>query len=770
MAGPNSVPRSGRIPWPGTLLLVAVLAPCAATPAGAQPGPHPEPDRVRAELGAVCQRLQASDNPYFGARAALVLESRLAGAGSAGERISILGPLGLELLRLGRLDEAVERLESALALVDQIPPEARGWVRTRLQQSLGLIHLQRAEDRNCLGMRTPASCILPILPEAVHMHPEDAGRAAEYFQATLGGTGDGAAAPEHARIAARWLLGIARMLDGSYPESVPPELRLPEGALSSPEPFPRWIDVAGPLGVAGEPGLSGGAVMDDLDGDGHLDLVSTSWDPCAPMRAYRGDGRGGFQEVSGTWALDSQLGGLNLVHADHDGDGDLDLLVLRGAWMGEDGRIRNSLLRNDLDAAAGRFVDVTAAAGLAYPAYPTQTAAWADYDGDGDLDLYVGNEASTQSTRPSTLSTHTGRPYPSQLFRNRGPGPEMGTFENVTRAAGVENLRFAKGVTWGDYDGDGDPDLYVSNIGANRLYRNRGDGTFEDVASGLGVTSPEDSSFATWFFDHDQDGDLDIYAGRYSAPVDMVLASYLGEEVPAGYAPVVYRNDRDAAGTGGFTDVSAELGLTRPLLPMGANFGDLDGDGFPDLHLGTGVPDFHAVMPNVTYRNAPGGPPETGGRRFVDVTFAGGFGNLQKGHGVAFGDFDRDGDQDLFQQLGGAFPYDDSPNALMENPGFDHAWIGVRLAGTRANRAALGARLRARVRAGDELRTVHAVVGSGGSFGGSSLVQTVGLGDADDLLSLAVAWPGSGTRQRFEGLEPGRYYWIEETPLTSTED
>jgi hypothetical protein len=158
----------------------------------------------------------------------------------------------------------------------------------------------------------------------------------------------------------------------------------------------------------------------------------------------------------------------------------------------------------------------------------------------------------------------------------------------------------------------------------------------------------------------------------------------------------------------------------------------------------------------------------------VDITFAGGFGNLQKGHGVAFGDYDRDGDLDLFQQLGGAFPYDASPNALMENPGPTRsagpggtgtAWIGLRLVGDRANRSALGARITARVRAGETVRSVHAVVGSGGSFGGSSLAQTLGLGDADDLLSLAVAWPGSGTRQRFEGLDPERYYRIEETPI-----
>ncbi|HSL83724.1 MAG TPA: FG-GAP-like repeat-containing protein, partial [Thermoanaerobaculia bacterium] len=617
---------------------------------------------------------------------------------------------------------------------------------------LAMVHLQRAEDQNCLGMRTAASCILPIAPEAVHHHPEEARRAGDLFARAL------ELAPDD--VGARWLLALARMLEGRYPEGVPEPLRLPEEALRPEAPFPRWIDVAGTLGVAATD-LSGGAVMDDFDGDGWLDLVSTSWDPCAPMKAFRNDGRGGFEDVTRAWGLDVQLGGLNLVHADYDGDGDLDLLVLRGAWLGGDGLIRNSLLRNDLAGPSGRFVDVTVAAGLAYPAYPTQTAAWADYDGDGDLDLYVGNESPIGSTRPTTLSGRTGRSFPSQLFENRGDG----TFVDVARRAGVANLRFAKGVAWGDYDGDGHPDLYVSNIGPNRLYRNLGPDaggvvTFTDVAPETGTAEPAGGSFATWFFDYDQDGDLDLWVGRYDAPVETVLGSYLGLPASggaeaaggpgAGETPVVYRNDG-----GRFTDASAELGLTRPLLPMGANFGDLDNDGFPDVYLGTGVPDFAALMPNVMYRN-------DGGRRFVDVTFAGGFGQLQKGHGIAFGDFDRDGDQDLFQQLGGAYPYDEAPNALYENPGSDHAWIAVELAGARANRFGVGARIEARVRAGGEVRSVHAVAGSSGSFGGSSLVQEMGLGPADELLSLGISWPGAGARQRFEGLPLRRYYRVEE--------
>src|SRR5262249_3659344 len=158
----------------------------------------------------------------------------------------------------------------------------------------------------------------------------------------------------------------------------------------------------------------------------------------------------------------------------------------------------------------------TRAAHLDLPAYPTQTAAWGDYDNDGDLDLFVGNEESAY--------TKDGTPYPCQLFRNNGDG----TFTDVAPAAGVVNMRPAKGAAWGDYYNDGLLDLYVSNIGPNRLYHNKGDGTFEDVAAALGVTEPSDRSFACWFWDYDNDGWLDLWVGGYRTDTSALTAFTLG--------------------------------------------------------------------------------------------------------------------------------------------------------------------------------------------------------------------------------------------------
>lgn len=695
---------------------------------------YPTPAETRAEFESVCRRLTEGENAYFGRAVVGRLEERLQEAKEDPlVRFLLRGRLGFELIRLGDLEDAIARLDEAVEFSRSGGAEGDRNYHRLVRSHLATAHLQLAEDQNCVAHHTAASCILPIAAEGVHSLPEHARRAGDVYLEL--------AREDPADYQARWLLNLARMVSGDHPEGVPEALRLPPGALASDAEFARWRDSAPQLGVNAFD-LSGGAVMDDFDGDGFLDLISSSWDPCEPLKAFRNDGNGGFEDVSREWGLDGQLGGLNLVHADYDGDGGLDLLVLRGAWLGDEGRIRNSLLRNDLDGETGRFLDVTAAAGLAHPAYPTQTAAWADYDGDGDLDLYVGNEATASSTDPLQLFGQSGNPYPSQLFRNNGNG----TFTDVARQAGVDNRRFAKGVAWGDFDDDGPPDLFVSNIGPNRLYRNNGDGTFRDVAEDAGVVEPANGTFTSWFFDYDNDGDLDLFVGPYSTPAPQVFASYFGKPVAEGHA-VLYRNDG-----GRFTDVSEEVGFRRPLLVMGANYGDLDNDGWPDLYLGTGVPDYEALMPNVMYRN-------DRGRRFQDITFAGGFGHLQKGHGVAFGDLDNDGDQDLFQQLGGAFPFDAYGNALYENPVTDGRWITLRLHGRKANRFGVGARIEVVVEVEDGgRRSVHAVAGSGGSFGGSSMQQEIGLGRAERIDSLVIVWPGSGSRQVYRQVELDRAY------------
>ena len=192
---------------------------------------------------------------------------------------------------------------------------------------------------------------------------------------------------------------------------------------------------------------------------------------------------------------------------------------------------------------------------------------------------------------------------------------------------------------------------------------------------------------------------------------------------------------------------------------MGSNFGDLDNDGFPDFYLGTGYPNYEALIPNLMYRNR-------GGDGFSDVTTNGGFGHLQKGHGVAFADFDNDGDQDVFEELGGAFPGDAFANALFENPGFDNHWIKLKLVGVESNRSAVGARIRLEITEDSKTRSVFKHVNTGGSFGSNPLRREVGLGYASKIDVLEVFWPTTGKTQRFEDVDVDQLIEITEGQAT----
>ena len=176
---------------------------------------------------------------------------------------------------------------------------------------------------------------------------------------------------------------------------------------------------------------------------------------------------------------------------------------------------------------------------------------------------------------------------------------------------------------------------------------------------------------------------------------------------------------------------------------MGANFGDLDNDGYLDFYLGTGYPDYEALSPNVMYRNV-------NGESFADITTASGLGHLQKGHAIAFADLDNDGDQDIFEQMGGILPGDRYNDALFENPGFDNHWIAIRLVGTSSNRSAIGASIHVLVEQGDGNRSIYRHVTSGGSFGSNPLRQNIGLGQASGINRLEIKWPTSGLTQTFE--------------------
>ncbi len=666
------------------------------------------------DLASYAALLADSGDPYFGTRQLDYLLKQYDDPTFDTDtwRVSTLEQLAFHRLRFGEVDEAIRLLSEALGIADP-----GGFARSEILEDLAVAYMKRGELQNCVSPEGRLVCALPLDPDHSHEDKSSATKALDILESLL------EMDPESVRH--RWLLNIAHMALGTYPNNVPTKYLIPPETFAPDYELGRFEEVAADIGIYAVD-LAGGAIVEDFDNDGLLDIMTSTWDPAGGLKYYRNEGDGRFSARSDAAGLSGQLGGLNITQADYDNDGWVDLLVTRGGWLLSRGQMRMSLLRNE---GGGSFTDVTRAVGLGPPDYPSQTAAWADYDNDGDLDLFSCSES-----MPESFEVGAAIVFPSRLFRNDGGR----SFTDVSNAAGVTNLRYCKGSAWGDYDNDGDPDLYVSNYaGENRLYRNDGDGSLTDVAPELGLTEPLES-FATWFWDYDNDSWLDIFVAGYASDMELVAKDYLG--IPNdGARPRLYRND----GAGGFEDVTEEAGLYRVSQAMGANFGDMDNDGFPDFYLGTGFPSFDALAPNVAYRN-------NGGKSFSDVTFSVGLGHIQKGHGIAFGDLDRDGDQDIFMQVGGFYPSDGFLNALYVNPGHGNRWLSARLVGVESNRSAIGARIKVTVLEDGARRDIHAVVGSGGSFGASSLEQEIGLGAADALESLEVYWPTSGTRQTFE--------------------
>jgi len=203
-----------------------------------------------------------------------------------------------------------------------------------------------------------------------------------------------------------------------------------------------------------------------------------------------------------------------------------------------------------------------------------------------------------------------------------------------------------------------------------------------------------------------------------------------------------------------FTDVSKVSGLSKTVFAMGSNFGDIDNDGFLDMYLGTGNPDYKSLTPNKLFRNM-------GTGTFADVTVSGRVGNLQKGHGVALNDLDNDGDTDIFIEVGGAFVGDAFNNSLYLNPGQNNnRWIKMQLEGTESNRSAIGTKVKVSFKENGVSRSVYRTLNSGGSFGASALRMEIGVGQATIIDQIEITWPKSQKKKVFKNVQPNQFIKI----------
>ncbi len=489
----------------------------------------------------------------------------------------------------------------------------------------------------------------------------------------------------------------------------------------------RFTDVARNLGVAKRDG-AGPSAWGDIDGDGDLDLLAQGCDTY--LAFYRNDGTR-FVDISREAGLEDVDSGFSGNFVDYDNDGDLDLYIARSGWSGPG---PNALYRND----GGRFTDVSATSG-ANDGGSGFVSLWGDTDNDGDLDLFVANGIAGDGSS----NAH---------YRNEGNG----TFVETTHEAGLQFTLGTVGAAFGDCDLDGDLDLFVTGFETpNALYRNRGDGTFVDVARASNVAgSGALRGYVSFFFDYDNDGDLDLLTtclAGFQESLEGQRVGYLPPDDPAYPTPKLYRNEGPTEGWH-FTDVSYEAGFIYAHGVMGGNVGDVDNDGYLDVYFGTGDPDLGRLEPNRFYRN-------NGNGTFTDLTEYAGMGHLGKGHGITFADYDEDGDLDVYAPQGGWYHGDLFENALYRNDaGNQNRWLRVVLQGQRSNRFGVGAKLRLTV--GD--RTLFREVPGSVGFGSTDPYAIhFGLRDADRATRLEVVWP-NGTVQVVENLRAGQIVNVEE--------
>jgi hypothetical protein len=694
---------------------------------------QPESNRRMVELLAkITREGDPLRNPYRNHEQVTKLRALEAKTIDRAELFRIRMRLAWALLDSGMPDEALKQYEVIQQMMEEqhVPPEARrepDWLTFK-----AVCYLRVGLNENCFPRHNADSCMFPIHGQGIHQLTQGSRAAIATLTELLEKyPGD---------LRARWMLNIAYMTLGEHPAKVPPQWLIDPKFFASDYDIKHFRDVAPDVGLDVDD-MAGGVVLEDFDNDGFLDVMASASGVYSQLRLFHNNGDGSFTERTEEAGLLGLTGGLNMIQADYNNDGLIDVLVLRGAWYGTEGHYPFSLLRNNGDFT---FTDVTEEMGL-LRFHPVHSAVWFDYNGDGWLDLFIAYE-----------SRHEDR-KPCELFRNNGDG----TFTECAAEHGLNLVAFFKAVVSADYNNDGRPDLFLSRLdGPKILLRNDGPAgadtsarapwRFTNVAEAAGVTEPP-ISFPCWFWDYNNDGWPDIFVSGFRIhDVGDIAAQYLG--LPqAGQRPKLYRNNGD----GTFTDVTKECGLDQVFLTMGSNFGDLDNDGWLDFYLGTGNPDLGTLIPHRMFRN-------DRGLRFQDVTTSGGFGQLQKGHAIAFGDINNDGTQDIYSVVGGAVEGDHYYNQLFANPGHGNHWLKLKLVGVKTNRAAIGARIKVVVQTDEGERSIHRIVGSGGSFGASPLRQEIGLGQARAVQRVEIFWPVTNFTQVVTGLEIDAFYHITE--------
>ncbi len=523
-------------------------------------------------------------------------------------------------------------------------------------------------------------------------------------------------------------------------------------------PTVRFTDVTSSAGIhfihnAGKTGrkylpetVGSGAAFIDADGDGWADILlinGKDWAPAGRKTTcalYKNNRNGTFTDVTAGSGLDVEIYGIGVAVGDFDNDGldDIYITALDG----------DRLFHNE---GGGKFKDVTKPSGIRNASFGV-SAAWFDYDRDGKLDLFVANyvqwtqkgdiRCSLDGSAKSYCTPESYKGTESRLYHNLGNGH----FEDVTAKAGLADpTSKSLGVTVIDYDGDGWPDLFVTNdTQPNKLYHNNQNGKFSEVGVAAGVAFGDDGgargAMGTDWADYDRSGRPHLLVGNFS---NQMLGLYHNE------------------GNGLFVDQAPRSPVGRDSLlslTFGAFFFDYDLDGYPDILAANGhiEEEIGRVMPKIGYKEPPLLFHNVGGKRFENVSAKVGeaFTVPMVARGAVFGDYDHDGDLDVL------FSTNSGPARLLRNDGGNrNHWLNVKTVGTKSNRDGIGAVVRIESASGKQWNTVR----SGSSYASQSdLALTFGLGGDTSVKTLALEWP-SGTKQSFSGISANQFITIDES-------
>lgn len=569
-------------------------------------------------------------------------------------------------------------------------------------------------------------CALPLTQ--FHQRAESARAAAKIFEKLLDRY-------DHDNRLYQWLLNFNYMTVNGFPQEVPPKYLIKTNFIDSfygekkkeiEAQFATlsFVDRAHELGV--DTFNSGkGVAVEDFDRDGYLDIVTGgNFDT---VKFYKNDHGQKFIDRT----EEAGLGGIKqpfvISSADYDNDGWPDLFIARPFG-------NYALYRNNRD---GTFTDVTASSGLlaAKPAdhiAATWVAAWSDVDNDGDLDLFL---AQWGFKLPLVKNLMAKPRMDSTLFIN-----ENGHFVDRTKEFGLQETvedSYFIGATFGDYDNDGYPDLFLSSPLRNTsvLLHNIAGKRFERT----NLIRSDEGGFVASFLDFNHDGRLDLYwagfADAKTSTEQAVFGEHLGE-FRSGQTRIFIQT-----ADGKFIERTDLFDL--PMSTMGSSFGDINNDGCYDFYLGTGTPESWFVLPNLMYLG------KTAGTKCADaltnISMLQGFGTIQKGHGIVFFDFNNDGNEDIYSSLGGMWPADKWPNQLfVNNSKTGNNWVKIRLRGRKTNYFGVGAKIKvmAENRQQEEIVRYYQMDNKTG-FGSAPYLAHIGLMNATRIKGVEVYWPVS---------------------------